>query len=629
MLEAVEEANAIYNWNFGDTFGIDIAPNTSLPNPRFTAAPTNVTATEGADLNRDGALLTSLTVSWTKASDAFTGQYEVFLEKHIGGSTYLPISSQRVGSATSKVVFGGLQVGTAYRASVQSISVIDVRSALAYATVITLAGDNTAPAVVTPSVIAGHKRVKISWTNPTDLDFAGVEIFRRTSSGLPANNVAPSISVAGIPGVAQDILDEGLTNNQAYHYWLRTVDYTGNKSAWRPNNAAGATATPSADSLAAFDNSSTGFVDAAGAGAAAPVQTVTVNGGSDITDGNGAADVLAVTEIKINGTVVNLTDGSADITALTGITFNSNPVTVTSGGVTIDALTGVQLNGTDITASSGVANVAALTGVQVNGTDVSPTSGVADISAITGVQINGTDITASSGVADVNALTGVQVNGTDVTPSSGVADIDAVTEVKLNGQALTPSSGSVDVQAVNQIQLNGTTVTPNTDTAGVRSISIAAVDEVQINGTAVSGSNGSVDLSVLTGIDFNGTALTASNGTMSLSALTGVTMATNTVDANGNPGSVTATVASDGSITLGAMANIDSISTSNASLFLANSIVTNDMLAGSITAGKLQVTSLSAITASAGTITAGLLQNDADDPTFVIDLTNGTITIST
>ena len=630
LLEAVEEANAIYSWNFGDTFGIDIAPNTSLPNPRFTAAPTNVTATEGADLNRDGALLTSLTVSWTKASDAFTGQYEVFLEKHIGGSTYLPISSQRVGSATSKVVFGGLQVGTAYRASVQSISVIDVRSALAYATVITLAGDNTAPAVVTPTVIAGHKRVKISWTNPTDLDFAGVEIFRRTSSGLPANNVAPSISVAGIPGVAQDILDEGLTNNQGYHYWLRTVDYTGNKSAWRPNTAAGATATPSADSLAAFDNSSTGFVDAAGAGAAAPVQTVTVNGGSDITDSNGDADVLAVTEIKVNGTTLTLTDGSADITALTGITFNSTPVTVTSGGVTIDALTGVQLNGTDITATSaGVADIDAVTEVKINGSAVTVTDGSAAVSAVTEVKLNGTVVTPSSGSVDVTAIDEVKLNGTVVTPSSGSVDVAAIDEVKLNGQALTPSSGSVDVEAVNQVKLNGTTVTPTTTTAGVRSISIAAVDEVKINGTAVSGSNGSVDLSVLTGIDFNGTALTASNGTMSLSALTGVTMPTNTVDANGNPGSVTATVASDGSLTLGAMANIDSISTSNASLFLANSIVTNNMLAGSITAGKLQVTSLSAISASAGTITAGLLQNDADDPTFVIDLTNGTITIST
>ena len=184
-LEAVEEADALYSWNYGDTFGIDVAPNTNLPNPRFTAAATGVTTTEGADLNNDGAVLTALTVSWTKASDAFTGQYEVFIEKNIGGSTYLPISSQRVGSATNKVVFSGLQVGQTYRASVQAISVIDVRSALAYASVRTLAGDTTAPAVATPSVVAGHKRVKISWTNPTDVDFSGVEIFRKTATGVP------------------------------------------------------------------------------------------------------------------------------------------------------------------------------------------------------------------------------------------------------------------------------------------------------------------------------------------------------------------------------------------------------------------------------------------------------------
>ena len=53
------------------------------------------------------------------------------------------------------------------------------------------------------------------------------------------------------------------------------------------------------------------------------------------------------------------------------------------------------------------------------------------------------------------------------------------------------------------------------------------------------------------------------------------------------------------------------------------------MLAGSIAAGKLDVASLSAITGNVGTLTAGTLQNAASNPTFVIDLTNGTITIST
>lgn len=560
ILEAVEEANAIYNWNFGDTFGIDVAPNTNLPNPRFTAAATGVTTTEGADLNNDGAVLTALTVSWTKASDAFTGQYEVFIERNIGGSTYLPISSQRVGSATSKVVFSGLQVGQTYRASVQAISVIDVRSALAYASVRTLAGDTTAPAVATPSVVAGHKRVKISWTNPTDVDFSGVEIFRKTGTGVPANNVAPTISVGGVPGVAQDILDEGLANGTTYRYWLRTVDYTGNKSAWRPNTSAGASAAPSADSLAAYDNSSTGFVDDAGASAAAPVQSVTVNSGTDVTDSGGVAN--------------------------------------------IDAVTGIQVNSTDISGTNGVINISAITGVDLNGVAQTITGGEVDLSVLTGISFNGSPVSVSNGSGSISALTGVQINGANITPSNGVANVGAITSVEVNGSAVTP-----------------------TGSGGVQKVSIAAVDEIKINGSVVSGTNGSVNLSVLEGINFNGTAVTASNGDISISALTGATITVNNAD--GSTGSVSGTVSSTGDLSLGAMANINSITTSNASLFLANSIVTNDMLAGSITAGKLNVADLSAITASAGTITAGVLQNATTNPTFVIDLTNGTITIST
>ena len=60
------------------------------------------------------------------------------------------------------------------------------------------------------------------------------------------------------------------------------------------------------------------------------------------------------------------------------------------------------------------------------------------------------------------------------------------------------------------------------------------------------------------------------------------------------------------------------------------------MLAGNIAAGKLDVAKLSAITANVGTLAAGKLQNVTEEqqaagtaPTFVIDLANGTITIST
>lgn len=705
-LEAVEEANALYNFNFGDTFGIDVAPNTSLPNPRFTAAPTNVQLSEGADLNQDGAVLTSLQVTFTKASDAFTGQYEIFLDKNIGGSTFLPISSQRVGASVNKVTFSGLQVGQTFRASVQAISVIDVRSALAVSSNITLQGDNTPPAVVTPTAVAGHKRVKISWTNPSDVDFAGVEIFRRkNATGAPANNVAATISVGGVPGQAQDILDEGLDNNANYRYWLRTVDYSGNKSAFRPNNNSGVLATPSAESLTAYDNSSTGFVDAAGAGAAAPVQSVTVNGGTDVTDSSGNADISAVTGIQVNssdisgtngvvnisaitgidlngvattasggvvdlealtgiefngspisvtsasdgtreasisamtglsfnGSAVSLNNGSGSISALTGVSLNGSNVTVSNGTAAVSAVTGVSLNGSAVTVNNGTASVSAVTGVDLNGSAVTVTNGTASVSAVTGVSVNGSSTTVTNGTAAVNAVTGVSVNGSAATVTSGTAAVNAITEVKLNGSTITPSSGSVDVQAVNEVKLNGSALTATTSTAGIRSISIAAVDEVKINGTTVSATNGSVDLSVLTGINFNGTALTASNGSMSLSALTGATITVNNAD--GTTGTVSGTVDSNGDLSLGAMANIDSITTANASLFLANTIITNSMLAGNIAAGKLDVAKLSAITANVGTLAAGKLQNVTEEqqaagtaPTFVIDLANGTITIST
>lgn len=52
------------------------------------------------------------------------------------------------------------------------------------------------------------------------------------------------------------------------------------------------------------------------------------------------------------------------------------------------------------------------------------------------------------------------------------------------------------------------------------------------------------------------------------------------------------------------------------------------MVAGTITAGALNITGLSSIDDDAGTIVAGKLQNAASNPTFEIDLTNGTITIS-
>jgi len=367
------------------------------------------------------------------------------------------MTSQKVGSTNTKIVVPGLIVGRQYIAQVTAISVIGVSSAIAQSAALELTGDSTAPGVINVTATAGHKQNVLSWTNPTDADFAGVEIKRKTATGKPAASAAGDVFVSGVPGQAQNAIDAGLANGTTYRYWIRTKDFSGNKSDWRPNNNTGVTAAPAAENLSDYNNDSS-FVDATGAASAAPIQDV-------------------------------------------------------------------KLNGTAITADS-------------------------------------------DGAVDVEALVGVSINGTAVTATTGEVDL-------------------------------------------------SVIDSVSINGTSVTATNGGVDLSVLTGVEFNGTALTVTNGSTSLSALTNVTFGT---------GGSTATVASDGSLTIGAFAEIDQINTTNAGTFIANTVITNDMLAGSITAGKIQTTTLSAIATNVGTVTAGTLQST--DGNFVIDLTNKTITIT-
>jgi len=460
-LEAVEETDLIYDWNNGDSFGIDTAPNTSLPSPRFTAPPTSVTATEVASIQNDGTSFTAMEVSWAAASDAFVGEYLVTIAINLSNTNtpnYVAMTSLKVGSTNTKVVVPGLIVGRQYIAQVTAISVIGVSSAVAQSAALELTGDSTAPGVINVTATAGHKQNVLSWTNPTDADFAGVEIKRKTATGKPTAAAAGDVFVSGVPGQAQNAIDAGLTNGTTYRYWIRTKDFSGNKSDWRPDNNNGVTAAPAAENLSDYNNDSA-FVDANGAATAAPIQSV-------------------------------------------------------------------QLNGTTITADS-------------------------------------------NGAVDVEALVGVSINGT----------------------AVTASTGSVDLSVIETVKINGTEVAATED--------------------------GEVDLSVLTGIEFNGTALTVSNGSTSLSALTGVTFGT---------GGSSATVASDGSITIGKFAEIDQINATNAATFIADTVITNDMLAGSITAGKIQTTTLSAIASNVGTVTAGTLQST--DGNFVIDLTNKTITIT-
>ncbi|MFH1784761.1 MAG: hypothetical protein ABH868_07750 [bacterium] len=65
--------------------------------------------------------------------------------------------------------------------------------------------------------------LNISWTNPTDTDFAHVHIYRSSSSGTLGSLIADNQT-------GTSYQNTGLTNGTLYYYTLRSVDSTGNQS---------------------------------------------------------------------------------------------------------------------------------------------------------------------------------------------------------------------------------------------------------------------------------------------------------------------------------------------------------------------------------------------------------------
>ncbi len=334
-LELVEYADAIYSWNFGNSFGIDIAPNTSLPDPATVQPPTSVTVTETPDINDDGTLLVSAKTTFTSATDAFVGNYEVELQVLLSGS-FLTAYTAVVGSNVTRVDYSGLIVGRTYRARVRSVSVLGRRSAYATSSNVTLAGDVTAPSAYSALTASGiGEAVELTFTNPTESDFRGAEFVMRTGTGNPnsGGNATINFSVAGSAGKVMKITRNNLTAGTQQRFWIRSTDFSGNNSAFFPNNADGITATPATGGIDVTNSSGTSIVSGGVAqlGAFGTVNQITSSNSSSLI-GNDAivtahlsADCVTADEIFVG----DLSSISATIGTLQSATSGARLVVET------------------------------------------------------------------------------------------------------------------------------------------------------------------------------------------------------------------------------------------------------------------------------------------------------------
>ena len=218
-VQAIETAANIWDWTTSDEEVFLGAGEVDLYDGSASAAPTNLSVVGDSFVTADGAFNIAFDVSWDSVDDAFNDHYVVEW-KLSGASTYYQLETK-----TSPATIVNLQSGQTYNIRVKAINELGRASPYANATPV-VAVDAVAPSVPTAmSVTGSFKTITVSWTVPSEKDFSHVEI-KRSNDSTEGNAVYIDRSSG------ESYSDSGYTAEVTRYYWLRSVDRTGNASAW-------------------------------------------------------------------------------------------------------------------------------------------------------------------------------------------------------------------------------------------------------------------------------------------------------------------------------------------------------------------------------------------------------------
>jgi predicted phage tail protein len=201
-------------------------------------------------------------VTWTVSANSVS--YEVGITRAGAAETLLPAS-------TNSIEFDGVP-GVAYTINVKGVNNVGTKGAATANITHTAAVDTAAPAVPTGLIIdPGFEVLWLQWTRNTESDFSHYEIYESTTTTAPAVGAAPSYVSA-----TNQLIRQGLAAGTALNYWLRSVDFSGNKSAWSARVGATAGGLQSTDISGLVDATSVAAgLSIPGVGAALPATPFT------------------------------------------------------------------------------------------------------------------------------------------------------------------------------------------------------------------------------------------------------------------------------------------------------------------------------------------------------------------
>jgi hypothetical protein len=212
-----ETSEAAFDWD-GEESDI-ISNDTNLPSAFSGLDVANLTISGGGRTQGDGTFINSVILSWTAASSSFVDHYQI---------EYRPVSDSNFSSTTTvetSVEVSPIVDGIEYAFRVRAVSVTGVRGPFTSAT-FTGGGDVTAPGLPTSFSASGTLGfINLSWVSPSDADLNYTEVWESANNSLnTATEIAQSFGNRFNRGNLAPLTQR--------YYWIRSVDFSGNKSAF-------------------------------------------------------------------------------------------------------------------------------------------------------------------------------------------------------------------------------------------------------------------------------------------------------------------------------------------------------------------------------------------------------------
>lgn len=233
-----ETASGVYDWNNGEETTRDLAPNTVLrnawevPNPAWVALETGADTVEFAP---SGMPSLRIMAQWSFAGDATVQRFEVEYRVPAGHELsflgWLPLAEMPANARRVWLV-ENVYEGVDYEFRIRAVNTLGVFSEWVESANITAVGDIVAPGVpsgLSEATGAGGERI-LEWTNPSDDDLRGVEIWRRIGSNTFDESACVKIAEARADEYTVARPEATLPAGIKY-YFARSVDTSGNTSA--------------------------------------------------------------------------------------------------------------------------------------------------------------------------------------------------------------------------------------------------------------------------------------------------------------------------------------------------------------------------------------------------------------